>query len=418
MAWYNFSSGNKGKQKVKGFAEQDNSGAWLQYFNQYLQSQNGKLLTFEESNPYELACNIAELFIPIDAIADRAASVPYEIVDANDNVIEPKGNLKRLLERPNPFDRFSDIVYKSVFSELADGNSYIYTKSSLKFPTYDNIANLWVLHPNKTEPKFLKQISDPFLMKDKKDFIAFYRTFFMYVHDIEPKYILHTTALGLDEKGKGRSPLIRVNRNINNILAVYHARYNVYAKNGMGGILSAAPNGKSSIEQAVDPVTRDAMLEDILDRKGLTGDKNFLAMSAVPMQFIKTLGTIAELQPFEETEANAIAIAGIYGVNKELIPRSGSTTFTNQKDAEKGLWQNVVKGICIDKGNDIAKALFLPDGWTLRPNFDNVEALQEDKKTALEADAILIDNLAKLREAEQDVSQAYANLVDGYNGDE
>jgi len=420
MAWYNFGK----KEKVRspsGFAEQDNSGEWFQYFNQYLRSLgNDKLLRYSETTPYELACNLAEVFIPIDAIADRAASIRYRLVtQKTGEEYEPQGNLKKLIDSPNPFDSIGDLVYKDVFSKYSDGSAYLYTKTpkSIVNPTIDNISNIWVLHPNVTTPVFLKEISNPFLMKSKSDFIAFYKTFFMYKHEIEPRYITQSTVLGLDQNGKGISPLSRVSRNIDNILAVYQARYNVYAKNGNGGILSKdASASKSSIEEAMDPANREAMMKDLQNRNGITGDKNFIGISSIPLKFIKTLGTIAELQPFEETEANAVTIAGIFGVDPELIPRKGSSTFTNKNDAEKSLWQNVVKAVCIAEAEILTKAYYLPDGIVFEPDFSTVEALQEDKKVALESDGIYLDNLAKMAGANVDVSQAYNNLKEKYNG--
>ena len=421
MSWNPFNRNKSNKTKVTGFAEQDNDGQWFQYFNQYINSlNNDQLVKFCNENAYELACNVAEIFIPIDAIADRVSSVPYVL--RNKKTLEPyeaKGNLLRLLEQPNPFDRLSDIVYKSVFSELADGNSYVYTKTpeSIVNPTIDNISNIWVLKPNLTKPMFFKTVPNPFLIKSKEELIEYYKTFFMYKHELKPRYVLHRTTLGVDGNCRGQTPLKAVEMNINNILAVYQARYNVYAKNGNGGILSKAPSSaNSSIQEAVDPVTRDQILTDLQKRNGITGDKNFIGISAIPLQFIKTLGTIQELQPFEETEENAIKIAGIYGVDPEIIPRKGSSTFTNKNDAEKGLWQNVIKSMCEDKAKDLDKIYYIPEEIEFYPDFSQVEALQEDKKTGLESDGILLDNLAKLTEAGKKVDQAYNNLTDKYNG--
>jgi len=416
MGWF---SRNK-KTNITGFAEQDNTGAWMQYFNQYMQSINGELQTYAKSNPYALACNIAEVFIPIDAIADRVAGVSYKL--RNKRTLEPyeaKGNLLKLLTNPNPQSTIADLVYKDVFSKLSDGNSYIYTKTpeSIKNPTIDNISNIWVLEPNKTTPKLLKNISNPFLMKSKADFIEYYKTFFFYEHKIEPRYIYHSTSMGLNEFGIGTSPLKRVEKNIDNILAVYQARYNVYAKNGNGGILSKAPQtGGNSLQEAVDPATREEILKDLQNRNGITGNKNFIGISSIPLTFIKTLGTIAELQPFEETESNAITIAGIYGVDPELIPRKGSSTFTNKNDAEKGLWQNVLKSLCQDEADILSKVYYLPEGIEFYADLSEVEVLQEDKKTGYESDSVLIGNLKQLQELGQDVNRALTNITEDYNG--
>ena len=410
------------KTSPRGYAESDSDGAWLSYFNQYMQNANGgKLIKFDQSNAYELANTIAEIFIPIDAIAERCSSLRYDIIDINTKeVIIPQGNLKRLLNSPNPLDRFSDIIYQSIFAELADGNSYVYTKTadSIVNPTYDNISNIWVLKPNVTKPVLHKEISNPFLMKQVSDLIDYYKTFFFYEHQIKPRYVLHTANLGITQTGSGLSPLFACEKNINNILAVYQARYNVYAKNGNAGILAKAPvgGGGASLQEAIDPVTRDTMLKDLQDRNGLIGDKNFIGMSSVPLQFIKTLGTIKELEPFDETLENAIKIAGIFGVNKELIPKKDNATFTNQTIAEKSFWQNVIKAFAYDTAKSLNKIYYLPENWTFMPNFTGIEALQEDKKAGLEADGLFIDNLDKLKANGIDVEKAYLTIQERYNG--
>ena len=419
MNWNFF--GNK-KTSPRVYAQSDNDGAWLSYFNQYMQNANGgRLIKFDQSNAYELANTIAEIFIPIDAIAERCSSLRYDIIDVNTKeLITPQGNLKRLLDNPNPFDRFTDIIYQSIFAELADGNSYVYTKTadSIVNPTYDNISNIWVLKPNVTKPILHKQIPNPFLMKEVSDLVDYYRTFFFYEHQIKPRYVLHTANLGITQTGTGRSPLFACEKNINNILAVYQARYNVYAKNGNAGILAKAPvgGGGASLQEAIDPITRDTMLKDLQDRNGLIGDKNFIGMSSVPLQFIKTLGTIKELEPFDETLENAIKIAGIFGVNKELLPKKDNATFSNQTIAEKSFWQNVIKAFANDTAKSLNKIYYLPDNWTFMPNFTGIEALQEDKKAGLEADGLFIDNLDKLKANGIDMSEGYLTIQERYNG--
>ena len=419
MAWSLFGKKNS---SPRGNAELQNDGAWLSYFNQYLQNANGdRLIKFDQERAYELANTIAEIFIPIDAIAERCANIRYDIINkSTQEIITPTGNLKRLLDSPNPLDKFSDIIYQEVFSKLADGNSYFYTKTaeSVVNPTYDNISNIWVLRPNLTKPKLKQVISNPFLMKTIGDIVDYYNTFFFYEHKLQPRYILHNTALGITQNGTGRSPLFACEKNINNILAVYQARYNVYAKNGNAGILAKAPvgGGGASLQEAIDPITRDTILKDLQDRNGLIGDKNFIGMSSVPLQFIKTLGTIKELEPFDETLENAIKIAGVFGVNKELIPKKDNATFSNQMIAEKSFWQNVVKGTAYDVAKTLNKVYYLPEEWTFEPNFSGIEALQEDKKAGFQADGLMIDNLDKLKANGIDMNKAYLKIQERYNG--
>jgi hypothetical protein len=174
--------------------------------------------------------------------------------------------------------------------------------------------------------------------------------------------------------------------------------------------------GRASLQEAIDPITRDTMLKDLQDRNGLIGDKNFIGLSSVPMQFIKTLGTIKELEPFDETLENAIKIAGVFGVNKELIPKKDNATFSNQMIAEKSFWQNVIKSTCEQVAEDLNKIYYLPKEWEFKANFSGIEALQEDKKAGLEADGLYIENLDKLTASGYDMTQAFTNIEAKYNG--
>src|SRR5690606_39357293 len=105
------------RNKPQKFAERDTSGDWLIYFNQYANTEAPKKYNCEEA--YSLAGAIAELFYPIDMIADACASLDYEVVDKDTLLpIENFGseNFKRLFKRPNPYSKFSDLVYQGVFS--------------------------------------------------------------------------------------------------------------------------------------------------------------------------------------------------------------------------------------------------------------------------------------------------------------
>lgn len=404
------------------FSEQDNTGAWLAYMKQYSGFFSGeKIIPFSCDNAYSLAGNIAEIFMPIDMIADACASLTYRTVDKTTlkDVEVNNSNFQALFKQPNPYDKFADLVYKGVFNKLSDGNCYDYTKipDSYKNPNIDLISNIWTLQPDVTELVMKRELPNPFAIKSKSDLIDYYRTFFLYKQNIDPRYIHHTTLLGIGANGKAESPLRAVEKNINNLLAVYSARFNVYDKNMNGGILSKAPSGaNSSLQEAVDPIGRDAMLADLQNRNGLTGNKNFIGLSSIPLQFIKTLGTIAELQPFDETEADAVAIASIFGLDSDLVPKRSPSKFANKIDGERKLWQTVIKSMAIERGLELSKSYYLPENIIFYPDFTTVEILQEDKKTSFEADKVLIENLAALGENGQDVSANYAKIKDKYDG--
>lgn len=415
MAWYNnlFNIPNKHTQR---FAERDNSGDWLMWFNQYGGVKD--IDKFSEANAFKLAGGLAEIFLPIDMIADACAGLDYLIVDKE--TLKEKElssvNLKRLIESPNAWNKFSDLVYQGVFNKLSDGNCYDYTKipDSYKNPNIDLITNVFTLNPSMTRPVIKKEIPNPFGIKKKSELIEHYVTTLFYKHKIDPRYINQNTIFDIKSNGKGLSPLLAVEKNINNLLAVYSARYNVYEKNMNAGILSYDAKAQTGLEQVANPVEREKIMEDLKSRNGLTGARNFIGVSSIPLKYQKTIASISELQPFDETEADAVAIASIFGVDSDLVPKRTPSKYSNKIDGERKLWQDVIKSMAIERGVELSQAFYLPEGYVFYPDFSKVEILQDDKKTSYEADSILIDNLIKMKETGQEVPNAFDKLKDKY----
>lgn len=393
----------------------------ITYFHSLYGSSNN-ITKFTESSAYNLAFQLSEVFFPIDAIADRAASIPYEIRDKNDNPITLSLRQKELLKKPNIFNSFSDLVYSIVFSLLADGNQYTYTNYASNNPSADMISSIWSIPPPLMTIEYKKNIPSVFNAKSKSDLVEYYKVIDN-KEKIDPRFITHTTTATLRKLTsigiEGRSPLCPAEKNINNLLAVYEARFKIYDSNGMAGILSRAATTSAGGDIAAamldaNPITQEKMYEDLTGEYGLRGDKKAYGFAPYPIQFTKTLASIRELMPFEETLADAIAIAGVYGVDKDLVPQLKGTTFTNKDIAEVGLWQNVVKGVAYDVASVLNDAFCLSQDQHFAPVFDDVEALQEDKKQMLESDKLIIENLRSIKDGDLRDDPIVKRILEGY----
>jgi len=410
-------------------AERDRSGNWWYWvwLNEACKAfyADDNIVRFCDENAFELATTVSEIFFPIDAIADRVAGLKYNVEDKDGNTVEPPANIRRLLDNPNPFcTSFSDLVYNSVFNELSDGNDYIFTKTprSLKGISPDTISSVWVLRPDRVGVKIKNIRPAYFDITSPSDVIEYYEYNLYEKERIDPRYIIHSRSLAMGDYRcglKSPSPLRAAERNINNILAVYSARYKVYAHNGNAGILTRDVNGNNSLEQAVDPTTRDEIIEDILNRNGLVGDKKLWTVSAIPLRFIKTLATISELQPFEETMADALQIAGVMGVDKDLIPMKEGTTYSNKEQAEKNIYQNQVNIIANNKAESFTRAFGLNQiGLRFKPSLADVPVMQKDKETELQGDSLLIDNIIKMKDSlligDKDAQGIIEKIIENY----
>lgn len=371
------------------------------YFYQYMRFVNG-LKGSKKFNPcfaFEFAYTVGEIYTPIDIIASRVSGLPYKVYKkGTDEEVEPSGNLERLLKTPNPWMNLNQLIYLTMFSNLSTGGSYLVSKQpdSLKTRSTDRIVNLFPLNPDQTKINLKKSIPNPFLIKKDSEVIDTYKTKWLIDVVLQPYEVTRQIYTHLNNEFKTVSPLLSVEQNINNLMAVYSARFNVYDKNGSAGIISPEKDD-AALSEELNPETRQEILDDIQNRDGLTGMRNLVGISGKAVKWVETLAKIKDLEPFKETHADAIAIAGALEVDKELIPKESSTTFSNKESVERQLWQNIIIPNAKEQGKNLTKALYLTD-LEIKPDFSDVAILKTDRKVDAEADKIELENLEKMEQ--------------------
>ena len=82
------------------------------------------------------------------------------------------------------------------------------------------------------------------------------------------------------------------------------------------------------------------------------------------MKFIKTVASIDELKPFEETEADATAIAGnIWEYQASLVPKKSEPKYSNMNEAERKVWQNIIIPYAIEREKSLQEFINCPKEW-------------------------------------------------------
>lgn len=361
--------------------------------------------TLKDDNAFNLANSVAEIFNPIDFFADRASKLRYFVADKNGN--ELTGNeYKRFIEEVNPLYTFSDLIYQAVFSYLADGNLYLYQNvpSMYERANSKTISRIDVLNPNYVS-------IDEYTSLSKLDVIRvndFIKRVYYYEgkrREIDKEKLF---IFGYDWQTRDyssficRSPLFKSYRSINNLLATYSARYNIYVNNGAAGYLAKKSNPKNELEETLNPTDRDAILKDINNRNGITGNRNLWGISSVPIEFINTLADIQRLMPFEETLEDAIKIAATYQLPAQLVPRKDQSTFDNQREAERSVWENALMSVVDTIASYFTKAWMLENGVHIKADYTTVSALNENQIDVEKLKTAKIDNLQKIRNLKPD----------------
>ena len=126
---------------------------------------------------------------------------------------------------------------------------------------------------------------------------------------------------------------------------------------------------------------KQQILNQANEMYGLDSGKYPYGISDVKLNFVRTNLSITDLQPFDETLADAVIIAGIYGIPPVLIPRKDQSTYANQANAEKAVYSSVIIPMVQRFCQEFTQFLGLDqDGLYLDADFSDVDCLQTGKK--------------------------------------
>jgi phage portal protein BeeE len=360
--------------------------------------------TTGDRNMIELFGCVPEIFTPVHAIAFRVASGNFQVKRLEDDaIVTSNKDLNKLLANPNPLQNFQELTYEAMVYEMITGKNFLYSNvpDTLSF-NYKNIAALWNLWSQKVTIQARLTHGNIKLLTATQitDLVQDYKLE-GHSEPIKPEKILFTHVLSLDaqdNKLNAKSPLHSAQKAIANLIAVYEARNVIYTKRGALGVLVSKKSDESG-SVSLTSKEKDDLLKELQDKYGLKRSKSLLAVSDAPIDFIRVAMSIAELEPFKETQADALAIAGVLGVDKDLLPLPDGTTFENKKHAERSLYQNV----SIPKAKSWAQSLTTffrlnEVGLYIDVSFDHIEALQENKKEKSEVFKNNVDSNTKLYE--------------------
>ena len=376
-------------------------------------------------NAYLLANSVAEIYFPVDFYADRISKLRFIIVNKSGKEVL-SSDLNRLISNEiNPYFSFSDLIYNYVFSLLSDGNAinYLGVPSIYKTVSPATIERWDVLQPNLVEISenynFSLLLSNSLNQAIRK---AYYLQGGLNRQDINPENLsIHN--FGLKRKSNSivlaEGALWKANKSIDTLLAVYSARYNVYANNGAAGYLAhkATTNTNSDLEAVISGANkREQILKDINERHGITGRRNLWGISGIPIEFVKTLATISELMPFEEVLDDAIKIASVFQIPPVLVPRKDQSTFDNQQGAEKNVWENGLMSMAGTVCQNLTKMFGITGGNSIGFDSSNVSALTENESLKEDLNGKKLANIEKMKvlNPELDIIPLLTEIFNGY----
>lgn len=365
-------------------------------------------------NFIEIFSSMGEVYFPIRYIVDKIAGGHYLLKKIkDDSVVWDNEEINKFLSKPNPIQSFTDMITLYFIYKYVSGNSYFHAAAPESFSKSGELwkwcESYWVLPSNKIDIK-TPNIVPLFTSAKIEEIISYYGlNTGMSMMQFSPSSILHTKDVNMKLDNnylKGMSRLYTQRYPIANLAAVYEARNVIYIKRGaLGALISKKYDATGSLP--LEKNEKEDIRKEYQDTYGLSAGKSPIAIINSPVEFAKFNMSIAELQPFDETLADACQIAGAYNVPSVLIPRKDMSTFSNQNTAEISVYANTVIPEAKRFTQDLTSFLGLTkSGLYIDVDFDHVELLQSGQKNRAQTKKIISDK------CKQDFSSGVITLND------
>ena len=361
------------------------------------------------ATPYVANANFITLFNtvpevawPVNYIASRAAGAKYVLKKFDDDsVVWNNEAVNRILVKPNSFDTWYRTLWKHFAYKLVTGNSFIKAAMSDAFAGAKTLYKWCDRYVTLEEPyvtiEYKRQMGDIYGVSDVEDVVqCYYHDYGQFVHrPIAPQCVFHdvddTFGFYNGDPLRAKSRLTAVLKAISNLIAVYEARNVIYVKRGgLGWLVSEMADDMGS--RALTSTEKKQILEEADKMYGFGEGKYPYGISDVKLSFVRTNLSITDLQPFDETLADAVVIAGIYGIPPVLIPRKDQSTYSNQANAEKAVYSSVIIPLVQRFCQEFTHFLGLDqDGLYIDADFSGVDCLQAGKKEEQEVHRSIAD---------------------------
>lgn len=345
---------------------------------------------------------VPEVFWPVNYIASRAAGAKYLLKSfKDDSVVWDNDSINKMLVKPNAFESWYRTLWKHYAYKLVTGNSYIKAAMSDSFAGARTLWKWCDRYVTLEEPcvsiEYKQPMGDIYGVSDIEDVVkCYYHNFGQSSRKpINPHCVFHdvddTLGFYQGDPLKAKSRLLSVLKAISNLIAVYEARNVIYVKRGGLGWLVSEANDEAGT-RALSPKEKKQILEEADKMYGFGEGKYPYGISDVKLSFVRTNLSISDLQPFDETLADAVVIAGAYGIPPVLIPRKDQSTYSNQANAEKAVYSSVIIPLVKRFCEEFTQFLGLSqDGLYLDADFSDVDCLQTGKKEEQEVHSSITD---------------------------
>lgn len=334
---------------------------------------------------------LPEIFAPVNEIASRVAEATWQLCGVNNDQVDYKNKaFNTLFQQPNPLMTHKQFVWQAVCYDILTGANFQYFNKPATLPDeIDSILGWWNVPSHKVNIDKKKNF-DIYSATSLKDFISKIKTNEDGKdRELDLRNVLPFLKLDLKEGNqidKYKSDLCGAHLAIKNLLPVYEARGVIYVKRGALGFLVSRKSDASGLISLTKTEKEEAQKE-FQATYGLTRDKNQVGVSSAPVDYISTSMSIQELQPFDETLADAVAIYKVLRVPRHFVPSKDNSTFANADSDTRAFYDDVVIPLANKYAQSWTEYLKIPNRY-IKADFSHISVLQENRKDKAAVDKI------------------------------
>ena len=332
----------------------------------------------ENIDVYSVFKKIVDVYNDIPYIVEKRTAEGWEEVEDT--------TLHELLDKPNKTKQYSfnDIDERLIIYLLATGNSYLVGEKGFG----SKILEVDVLPSQFVD---VQTGQDFFLPNPKFKFNlgSTHRTYTQ--EEIEHIMLFNPSFTGLQESYCGLSVIQVAARAVQVGNDRWDADANLLQNRGAMGLITDGSQRPMTPEEA-------KIVQSAWDVEN-NGTSKFgkIKVTNKDLKYIPMGMSSTDLQLLEKGVVTTRNICNVLGLDSSLFNDPANKTFNNRQEAEKAMYTNCIMPIAnriVDNHNLYLALNHYPDGSVrLRKDFENVEALQRDKKAEAEKDKIVMEGM-------------------------
>ena len=371
---------------ILNFLRKTDEGLIIPKYEQVLELFKKKGI--QKSDYYYAYENNVDAFSVVKKIIDASKEAPWVVQkkDADGNWIQDDTTeIQSLLDNPNDYKQYTwnDIQEQVLIYLLCNGNAYLYGEK-----INNKVAELDVLPSKFVDVKssgnfFLPEVKytleiDATTKQLERDDLAHIKFFNPYYSTVEDG------VKGLSLFQVAAHPiLVGQNR--------WEADASLLQNRGALGFITNKSERPMTEKEAKD-------VQDSFDKRNNGTDKyGKVRVTNKDLSYVSMAMTSTDLQLLEKGVINLRAICNVFGLDSSLFNDPANKTYNNRLEAEKALYTNAViplSRVLAAKYNRLITKSYFPDGnYRLYQDFENINALQKDKKIEAEKDKLLMESI-------------------------